>query len=131
MSRTYTCPACKAVLNPEHAVILRGMHEDHSILMGFHPDPGNYELFLPEQVPLTPGAAWKFSCPMCGADLQAGVSGRVCLVEMAEAGEETKKVFFSRVMGQRFTFVVSRDGEVQRFGNGDDDDGEPQFDFLV
>ncbi len=117
MSRTYTCAACKAVLNPAHAVILRATDEGRQMLLGLHPEPCNYELYIPDGSELPPGSTWRLSCPVCDAELRLGPNGDLCLVHMEEEGR-AKEVWFSPKAGQRLTFVVNIDGEVERFGDG-------------
>jgi hypothetical protein len=130
MKRTYTCPACKGVLNPENAIILRASDEGRQMLLGLHPEPGNYELFIPDGSELPPGSTWRMSCPLCDATLRLGASGRLCLVHMEEGGE-AKEVWFSPAAGQRLTFVVNVDGEVEHFGDSDDMPDELPFVWRV
>ena len=115
MPRTYTCPSCKGVLNPENAVILRATDEGRQMLLGLHPEPGNYELYIPDGSELPPGSVWSLGCPVCGSDLRLGANGELCLVHMEEGGE-AKEVWFSPRAGRRVTVVVSASGEVERFG---------------
>ncbi len=112
MKRTYTCPACKAVLNPEHAIILRASEADRELLLGLHPEPGCYDIYLPSGAELSEGGLWRLTCPVCGADLQVRQGGNICLVHMQEAGER-KRVYFSRVAGEHVTFVVNAKGEIE------------------
>ena len=130
MSRTYLCAACKAVLNPEHAVILRATDEGRQMLLGLHPEPGNYALYIPDGSELPPGSVWHLSCPLCGAELRLGPNGDLCLLHVEDAGQE-KQVWFSPRVGQRLTFVVSIDGEVERFGDGGDIPDELPFDYEI
>ena len=124
MKRTYTCPACKGVLNPENAIIVRATDEGRQMLLGLHPEPGNYDLYIPDGSELPPGSVWRLSCPLCGADLQLGANGELCLVHL-EMGGQAKEVWFSPKAGRRVTIVVTADGEVERFG----DDEEFQFEL--
>lgn len=130
MKRTYTCPACKGVLNPENAIILRATDEGRQMLLGLHPEPGNYELYIPDGSELPPGSQWRMGCPVCGTDLQLGANGQLCLVHMEVAGE-SKQVWFSPLAGQRVTFVVNTQGEVELFGNGEDIPEHLPFEFEL
>ncbi len=129
MERTYTCPSCKGVLNPENAVMLRASDEGRQMLLGLHPEPGNYELFIPDGSELPPGSVWSLGCPVCGADLRLGANGELCLVHMQEGGED-KQVWFSPKAGLKLTFVVNADGEVERFGDDPIPDELP-FDWSL
>lgn len=103
---TYTCPFCGALLNPERAVILVGGQGDQRVLIGFHPEPGNYELFLPPEATLREGDHWDFFCPVCREDLVNGQLGE--LVELRlRSGDAEDRVFFSRIAGEHATFILS------------------------
>jgi RNase P subunit RPR2 len=130
MKRTYTCPACKGVLNPENAVILRADDEGRQMLLGLHPEPGNYELYIPDGSELPPGSVWRLACPVCGSMLRLGASGRLCLVHLEEGGE-SKEVWFSPAAGTRLTFVVNTDGEVEGYGDLEDLPEDLPFHFEV
>jgi hypothetical protein len=130
MKRTYTCPSCKGVLNPENAVILRATDEGRQMLLGLHPEPGNYELHIPDGSELPPGSIWSLSCPVCGAALQLGANGELCMLHLDEGGE-TKEIWFSPRKGQRLTFVVNMSGEVERFGDSDEIPDELPFDWKL
>ena len=47
MRWSYFCPHCDAGLNPDETIILVGEHADHRILVGLHPQPGDYQAYLP------------------------------------------------------------------------------------
>jgi hypothetical protein len=130
MDRTYSCPACKAVLNPEHAVIFSASTTGRAMLLGLHPEPGNYHLYAPEGEELAPGSLWRMRCPICGTDLQVGPAGELCLVHLTEGGQQ-KRVFFSPVVGRRLTFVVDAEGRVQRFGDDEDLPADLPFEYKV
>jgi len=65
MSKDYFCPKCKAMLNPDRSVILTAAHGDTRALIGFHPQPGNYEVCLPPGVRAEKDSRWDFFCPVC------------------------------------------------------------------
>jgi Zn-finger nucleic acid-binding protein len=130
MKRTYTCPSCKGVLNPEGAIILRATDEGRQMLLGLHPEPGNYEMYIPDGSELPPGSIWSMSCPVCGVELQLGANGELCMLHMDEGGE-TKQVWFSPRKGQRLTFVVNTSGEVERFGDSEQIPEELPFDWKL
>jgi hypothetical protein len=43
MSWSYSCPHCSAGLNPDETIVLVGELGDQRILVGLHPEPGNYQ----------------------------------------------------------------------------------------
>jgi hypothetical protein len=108
MSKDYCCPRCEAVLNPDRSVILTATLGDIRILIGFHPEPGNYEIYLPPGFHAVPGSRWDFSCPVCQASLTAEEDPNLCRLVLREDGEESR-LLFSRIAGQQATFVVRED----------------------
>lgn len=103
---TYACPFCDAKLNPERAVILVGEQGEQRVLIGFHPEPGNYELYLPPEVTLREGDHWDFFCPVCRENLVNGALKDMCELRM-RAGETEQRIFFSRIAGEHATFILS------------------------
>jgi len=115
MSRDYHCPMCQAALNPDRSVILLATHDDTRALIGFHPQPGQYEIFLPPGVQADAGSRWNFACPVCQADLTAEENKDLCQLELWADGERSR-LLFSRVAGEQATFVM-RDGELEEHGS--------------
>lgn len=115
MPWTYSCPHCRAVLNPDESIVLLAETGGDRFLAGFHPQPGNYEIYLPPEVEAVAGTVWEFSCPVCRASLTTEVAEELCALDVA-SGAETHRVYFSRVCGEQATFVVSAEGLLQDFG---------------
>jgi len=115
MSWTYTCPHCEAVLNPEGSIILRAEREGRKMLVGLHPQPGNYEVDLPPGEAMPAGTRWSFSCPVCDQSLVSELSVELCAIDMWLQGER-HRVYFSRVAGEEATFVVSAEGMLTDHG---------------
>lgn len=106
MSWTYSCPKCRANLNPDRTIILTASHGGRKILIGFHPEPGNYELHLPPDTEVEEGARWDFFCPVCQQDLVSADNENLCELLMLEEGTQ-RQVLFSRIAGEKVTFVVA------------------------
>ena len=115
MKWTYSCPHCKAMLNPQDAIILVAEFEGRTWLVGFHPEPGEYEVFVPPGVKIAMGERWSFRCPMCGADLMTDFSSDLCAIDI-HTEDEDHRVFFSRIAGEYATFVVSAEGLRSKHG---------------
>ncbi len=107
MSWSYSCPWCGAMLNPDKTIILTAARGGERVLIGFHPEPGNYELFLPPNVSLTEGEHWDFFCPVCRENLVTGELEELCELRMMSDTEE-RQVFFSRIAGEQATIVVAK-----------------------
>ncbi len=117
MSWRYSCPKCEASLNPKDLIILVGdpSGAGRRLLVGFHPQPGNYELHLPPGTELEPGAAWNFCCPVCHENLTSKDDDKLCAIDLDEDGAR-RQILFSRVAGEQATFVVAARKIEQQFG---------------
>jgi hypothetical protein len=106
MERRYSCPKCRAMLNPEGTIILLGVQGEQRVLVGFHPEPGNYEVHVPPDTKLERGAQWDLLCPVCHENLATDDLENLCELDLWEEGKQLR-VFFSRVSGEKVTFVVA------------------------
>ena len=109
MNWVYTCPHCQANLNPEASIMVRAEHGGRRILIGLHPQPGNYDVDLPPGESMEPGSRWDLSCPVCDHSLTSDLNDDLCALDMS-CGDERHRVHFSRVVGEQATFVVSAEG---------------------
>ncbi len=116
MSTNFYCPACQAMLNPESAIILVATQSGRRMLLGLHPEPGNYEVYLPDGVTLEKGTVWDFACPVCHADLAVAGQPNLCAIDL-RGPKESHKVFFSRIAGEHATYLVNSGGEVRQLGD--------------
>jgi hypothetical protein len=94
------------VLNPEETVVLIGAQGVRRMLMGFHPEPGNYEIIVPPGTVIEPGSRWDFFCPVCQKSLVTAENENLCALDLIE-GETRHQVLFSRVAGEHATLVVA------------------------
>jgi hypothetical protein len=94
------------MLNPDQTVVLLAIQGDRKLLIGFHPEPGNFDVYLPPDVTLAEGERWDFHCPVCRESLRSGELENLCELRMSEQGRK-HRVFFSRVAGEHATFLVS------------------------
>ena len=113
--RFYSCPSCHAGLNPAESITLVGEHSGDRALVGFHPEPGNYEVYFPPGVDCPQGSLWDFFCPACHANLAVASEEHYCVIDGIYDGI-THRVYFSRVAGDRATFVVGDKGQVESHG---------------
>jgi len=109
MSRSYHCPACQAALDPDRSVILLAHHGDTHALVGFHPQPGEYEVYLPTGLSVEAGSRWDFACPVCQASLSLPECPDLCGLELRQDGLSLR-LLFSCIAGEQATFVVRDDG---------------------
>jgi hypothetical protein len=120
MNRIYRCTACGSVVSPGgQMVVLVGIFGGAQMLIGFHPEPGNYELYAPPGAELERGDSWLFHCPVCHSSLVSELDPNLCALDLEEGGL-LKRVLFSRVCGEHATFVIADNGEP--IAHGDDRD---------
>lgn len=115
MHWTYSCPRCQGTLNPDDTVILVAEHAGKRVLIGLHPEPGVYEIHPPPEVTVKAGSRWLLMCPLCNADLRSDLSEDLAHLDMA-CGGDSHRVYFSRVVGEQATFVVSAEGLLHDHG---------------
>ncbi len=127
MSWEYSCPKCEAMLNPGSAIILTASHKKTRILIGMHPQPGKYEIFLPPNVSCEDGSKWDFSCPLCQEDLKTKDDGNLCELGLLVDGE-SMRIIFSRIAGEHATFILHED--VVKEKHGEDVDRYDPFQEL-
>jgi hypothetical protein len=109
----YCCTNCGSMLNPAGVVTLVGVFGGAQMMIGFHPEPGNYELFAPPEARFERGDRWNFYCPVCRSNLQSEGNPDLCELIQYE-GDERKRLFFSRVAGEHATFVVGDESSARR-----------------
>lgn len=105
----YACPQCDAMLNPDETVVLIGECGPHRVLIGFHPEPGNYQAYLPPGLELQEGSLWEFYCPVCSQSLAMEYAPELCALDLATQGVR-HRLFFSRTAGEHATFVITAEG---------------------
>jgi hypothetical protein len=122
MKNLYLCPHCGAVLNPNVKVILVVHHRGRRGLILLSPQPGNFKFVLDPGVEaaLKPGAAVKFACPACAADLTSRANRQFAELSLVAPGQEPRRVEFSRRYGTHATFVLSGD-RMKAYGEDVDD----------
>ena len=115
MSWEYTCPKCKVMLNPDRSVILEMARDDVNCMIGLHPQPGKYEVFLPPGVQTEDGTRWEFSCPNCLESLTTREDENLCRLELTV--EESKlQILFSCIAGEHATFITHEAAVREKFG---------------
>jgi len=115
MKREYFCPHCDGRLNPNVKIILKAEHGSRRALFLFSPQPGNYQVIVPEGFRVRRGEEVKFSCPVCSHDLTSKRDKTKAEIRFIGTGGQEGSVVFSRAHGHHETYFVTRE-EVKRFG---------------
>ncbi len=115
MKRTYFCPECKAVLNPNVKIILTLASGRRKSLILLSPQPGNYSVILPLDVSLRRGEEVDFFCPVCGASLRSEASAHLAEIGFQLEDGTKGRVNFSRKCGEHATYFVTKE-RVRSYG---------------
>jgi hypothetical protein len=115
MKRNYHCPWCDGVLNPNVKLILKAERAGRAALVLFSPQPGNFQVIMPESFKLNKNDEVRFSCPLCGRDLTSNRDATKAQIRFAGPGAQSGVVIFSRVFGHHETYFVTNE-EVRSYG---------------
>ena len=128
MRNTFVCPHCHGVLNPNVKITLVAAVKRGKGMILLSPQPGNYRYICDKSLEdaLKPGDKVTFSCPICTADLTSAGNPKFCQLELHTAGQEPRRVEFSRVYGTHATFVIG-DNSVTSYGEDADEFGSTNF----
>ena len=115
MARSYFCPHCRKLLNPGTKVIFLVDTGQDCELMLLSAKLGDYSAVFARSMIFEKGRIYIFRCPLCRADLTSSLDEQ--LVDILTEGDNggMVRVSFSRVFGEKATFVTAPDG-VARFG---------------
>ena len=126
MKKTYHCPHCNAVLNPNEKVIFVVDDGGRRGLMLLSAKPGDYRLIADPDFPLVQGAAADFTCPVCRTSLISAANEHFVEIRLDQGGGGLSTVQFSRVFGEHATFII--DGrELVRYGEDAEDFEDVNF----
>ena len=76
---------------------------------------GDYSIVYPRSFSFELGTLYTFRCPLCRADLTSSLDQKLVDIVSRTEEEGATRVSFSRVYGERATFVFA-DQKVERYG---------------
>lgn len=117
MSRHYNCPHCKKVLNPGTKVVLLIDHKDARELILLSPELGDYTVVYPLSFKPELGTKYTMRCPVCQTNLTSKLNDNLVELEAETLDGRSEKVGFSRVYGERATFVGTGPDHVTLYGD--------------
>jgi len=126
----YHCRRCNSMLNPGGIVTLVAMKGGTQLLVGFHPEPGNYEMYTPPGVDFVHGDRWSFHCPVCHGSAASDRHANLCELIQYEDGVG-KTLLFSRIAGERATYVVRDDDRPARHGPDHDRYNDTTIEIVI
>jgi hypothetical protein len=117
MSRHYSCPHCHKTLNPGSKVVLLIDHRDERELILLSPELGDYTVVYPLSFEPELGRKYTFRCPVCHTDLTSSLNENLVELEAETDDGRNERVGFSRVYGERATFIGSGPDHVTLYGD--------------
>lgn len=114
MKWKYTCPHCKAVLNPNVKIVLSARRGKTRGLILLSPRPGTYKIISDSDFndKVKEGELVMLTCPACSADLTSSASRNLAEINLHQPGRPALKIQFSRVQGEQATFVLNGESVV-------------------
>ncbi len=120
MKKSYLCPHCRAVLNPNVKIVLAVDAGGERGLVLLSAKPGDYRFIADPRLGLREGTFCEFFCPVCSASLTSPADDHFAELLLDRGEGEPGRVEFSRVFGEHATFIV--DGrDVTAYGENADD----------
>ncbi len=120
MKRTYRCPRCRALLNPGTKIVLRAEWKGGRGLLLFSPQPGNYDVIIPDGCVLRQNEAVVFSCPVCGSDLTSVHDPALAEILFTTVSGMTGTVAFSRTRGRHASYFITAE-QIRSYGEHAED----------
>ncbi len=115
MKRTYFCPECRAILNPNVRLILTMARGRRRNLILLSPQPGNYSVIVPADVSLRNGEEVDFFCPACGKNLRSEANTHLAEIGFRLEDGTRGRVNFSRKYGEHATYFVTNE-QIRSYG---------------
>ena len=115
MRYRYYCPHCNGLLNPHVKVIFVIQSGSRRGLILLSPDLGDYAVVMAESFPLVPGTINRYECPICHKSLTCPSNDKLVEILGRRSDGSEARVAFSRVAGERATFVRGENG-LRSFG---------------
>jgi len=113
----YLCPKCKGHLNAGGFVIFATKNNRNQRgLVLLSPKVGSYSVKHHEGYKFEDGEVVDFFCPICSKDLRAKENDRNIEILMVDENDAEYRVLFSRIAGERSTYLLSND-DVEVFGD--------------
>lgn len=117
MTRSYHCPSCGKILNPGTKVVLLIDHLGERELILLSPELGDYTVVYPLSFEPEPGRRYTFRCPVCQVDLTSAANDSLVELDAETDDGRGERVGFSRIYGERATFVGSGPDHVTLYGD--------------
>jgi hypothetical protein len=117
MEVTYLCPHCRYAINADKNIVLSArMSKKNRGLVLLHEEIGNYTVSMSPSLTVKEGEVVDFFCPICRKCLNLEKGEHLArYIRLSENGEESY-IIISRQYGEKITFKVDKDKQVESFG---------------
>jgi hypothetical protein len=117
MEVTYLCPHCRCAINADKNIVLSArMSKKNRGLVLLHEEIGNYSVSMSPSLIVKEGEIVDFYCPICRKSLNLERGEHLARIVRWESDKEDSYIIFSRKYGERITFKVDKDKQVESFG---------------
>jgi hypothetical protein len=117
MKVTYLCPHCRSAINAGKNIILSAQtHNDNKGLILLHEEIGNYSSEVSASLTVENGDIVDLFCPVCHKSLN--IPQKDALARYIRMDDDCKECFIiiSRKYGEKITFKVNENKEVETYG---------------
>ena len=116
MEVTYLCPYCRASIHAGNYIILsaKKSKKNRGLLL-LHEEIGNYTVSMSPSLKVSEGEVVDLYCPVCHKSLNLE-KGEHLARYIRQEDEKESYIIISRACGERITFKVDPDKQVETFG---------------
>ena len=117
METTYLCPHCRCAINADKNIILSArMSKKNRGLVLLHEEIGNYTVTMSPSLEVKEGETVDFYCPICRKSLNLEKGEHLARFIRYEGPDNESYIVISRKYGEKITFKVDKDKQVESFG---------------
>ena len=106
----YLCPSCKGHLNTGGNVIFSTKNQKNQKgLILLSPEIGKYNYQHHDNYSFQNGETVDFNCPICSTSLESPKNNNYASIIMVDHNNEEYEMMFSRIAGNKSTYIVSNE----------------------
>ena len=117
MEVTYLCPHCRGAINAENNIILSAKTSKNKVgLILLHEEIGNYASVTSASLTVEKGEVVDLFCPVCHESLNIPNKDSLAKYIRLDNGLKESFIIISREYGEKVTFKVDENKQVESFG---------------
>ncbi len=118
METKYLCPQCENALNVDNDIVLKAKNNSgRKGIVFLHTSLGNYSSKFSSEFTIMEGETVKFYCPLCNHNLTNLKNEKLAHFTMVDADEKEFTVVFSKIYGEKCTYVVKEKEVLKSYGD--------------